>query len=122
MNRENELDFYFVLEEFDDEEGETYTTFIMDVANNEEAIQLIEKHLDELIEFDEQFENKFQFYRDDFHTGTLKKLSDANHFIIGQRVEQSFKRLDWHYLDKMTSDLYPEDVHIYWKNLKKFLS
>ena len=29
----NELDFYFVLEEFDDEEGETYTTFIMDVAN-----------------------------------------------------------------------------------------
>ena len=112
MNRENELDFYFVPEEFEDMDGQTYTSFIKDNTENEEAIQLIEKHIDDLIEFDEQFEDKFQFYRDEFHTGTLKKLSDANHFIIGQRVEQSFKRLDWHYLD----------VLIYWKNLKKFLS
>ena len=122
MNRENELDFYFVLEEFEDMDGQTYTSFIKDNTENEEAIQLIEKHIDDLIEFDEQFEDKFQFYRDEFHTGTLKKLSDANHFIIGQKVERSFNKLEWNYLDKMTSDLYPEDVLIYWKNLKKFLS
>ena len=49
----NELDFYFVLEEFEDTDGQTYTTFIKDNTENEEAIQLIEKHIDDLIEFDE---------------------------------------------------------------------